>query len=123
MAFTVFGLKTECKLQYLWIQLHRFRTKLLLLYFLYDFRIDFLKAILYTFKFLCQLDFCLPCGQVTCCTVSSEFIDCTRLQIVININNYDVEHKDVAPLLTNLDILCEYDTSHIKNLAFRNLFL
>lgn len=57
MPFTAIGLKTECQLQYMWIQLHWFRTKFLPLYLFYDFGIDFLKGNLCTIKFFCQLDF------------------------------------------------------------------
>lgn len=55
----------------------------------------------------------MPYGQVTCFTQYPELKDSTRLQIVININNSEVEHKDVAPLLRNLYKLCEHDTSHL----------
>lgn len=55
----------------------------------------------------------MPYGQVTCFTEYPELKDITRLQIVININNSEAEHKDLEPLLTNLYILCEHDTSHL----------
>jgi hypothetical protein len=67
----------------------------------------------------------MPYEQVTSFTECQELKDSTRFQIVMNINNSEVEHKDVASLLTNLYILCEHDTIHllVKNLTFRNLFL
>lgn len=67
----------------------------------------------------------MPYGQVTWFTECPELKDTTRSQTVININNSEIEHQDVAPLLTNLYILCEHDTSQLllKNLTFRNPFL
>ena len=52
-------------------------------------------------------------GQVTCFTECPELKDSSRSQIVTSINNSEVEHKDVAPLLTILYILCEHDKSHL----------
>jgi hypothetical protein len=49
-----------------------------------------------------------PYGEVTCFTEYPEFKDITRLHTVVNINNSEAEHQDLAPLLTNFYIIYIY---------------